>query len=74
MTCTEAQDTLMNGSSTLELSWDAFEEHLSGCPCCEARLESTRHIRDLLRDRCRSLTAPPSLWSRILQGLPHRAA
>lgn len=49
-----------------------LEDHLSRCPGCNGRLEYTRKLLILVRERCTRQVAPPRLRHRILSSLPHR--
>lgn len=45
------------------------EEHLAGCPLCEAELEALRELREELRS-LPELDPPPTLWAGIEARLP----
>jgi hypothetical protein len=47
----------------------AAEEHLAGCPMCQAELEALRGLRAELRE-LPELEPPPELWARIEAQLP----
>ncbi len=49
-----------------------FQDHLSRCPCCASRVDQTRKLIVLVRQRCVRQPAPQRLRVRILTSLPHR--
>jgi len=49
-----------------------FRQHRDLCPGCARRIDYTRRLLTLLRERCRRASAPESLRRRILINLPHR--
>ena len=49
-----------------------FRDHLTGCGDCSQRVDYTRRILVLVRERCVRCTCPETLRQRILTGMPHR--
>jgi len=49
-----------------------FRDHLSGCGDCARRMDYTRKLLLIVRQKCVRCTASESLRSRILTNLPHR--
>lgn len=49
-----------------------FRDHLTGCGDCSKRVDYTRRILVLVRERCVRCTCPDKLRQRILTEMPHR--
>lgn len=49
-----------------------FERHLDGCSECARRVQFTRRLLLIVRQRCSRCPAPKRLYERILISLPHR--
>jgi mycothiol system anti-sigma-R factor len=49
-----------------------FRDHVEKCPGCAQRMDYTRKLLWLVRERCIRCTAPQTLRVRILTQLPHR--
>lgn len=47
----------------------AFEQHMSDCPHCAQRIESTRQWLTVVKRRCLRVQAPDRLRRRILTSL-----
>lgn len=52
----------------------SVREHVTHCPRCARRLDRSRRVLTVFRERCNRTAAPPSLRERILTSLPHRLA
>ncbi len=74
MDCKEVSETLfLFVDNEMEQSvLILFQSHLAGCPGCAQRMDYTRKLLWLVRERCERCTAPQNLRSRILTNLPHR--
>ncbi|MDN0077446.1 anti-sigma factor [Crenobacter sp. SG2303] len=48
----------------------AIEQHLSGCPACQAALEQQRLARQLMREQAAQYPMPPGLAAKIRASLP----
>ena len=49
-----------------------FRDHLSGCGDCAKRMDYTRKLLLVVREKCLRCTAPDGLKIRILTSMPHR--
>lgn len=49
-----------------------FRDHMARCPGCAQRIDYTRKLLWLVRERCVRCTASQELRVRILTSLPHR--
>jgi mycothiol system anti-sigma-R factor len=49
-----------------------FQDHVAACPGCAQRMDYTRKLLWLVRERCMRCSAPQNLRVRILTNLPHR--
>jgi mycothiol system anti-sigma-R factor len=49
-----------------------FRDHMARCPGCAQRIDYTRKLLWLVRERCVRCTASQDLRVRILTSLPHR--
>jgi mycothiol system anti-sigma-R factor len=49
-----------------------FRDHVARCPGCAERMDYTRKLLWLVRERCGRCTASHDLRVRILTSLPHR--
>jgi mycothiol system anti-sigma-R factor len=49
-----------------------FRDHLSGCGDCARRMDYTRKLLLVVREKCLRCTAPDGLKIRILTSMPHR--
>jgi anti-sigma factor (TIGR02949 family) len=49
-----------------------FQDHVARCPGCAQRMDYTRKLLWLVRERCVRCTASRDLRTRILTNLPHR--
>jgi mycothiol system anti-sigma-R factor len=49
-----------------------FKDHVSHCPYCARRLDFTRRILLIVREKTVRWSAPESLRLKILTSLPHR--
>lgn len=47
----------------------SFREHIELCPGCARRIEYTRRMMTIFRQRCTRATAPENLRQRILASL-----
>lgn len=48
------------------------QEHVVSCPGCTEKIDYTRKLLWVVRERCVRCTAPRTLRQRILTSLPHR--
>lgn len=51
----------------------SFRSHLAVCPGCARRVDYTRQVILIFRQRCGRAAAPAGLRQRILTSLPHRS-
>lgn len=49
-----------------------FRDHVSGCGDCARRIDYTRKLLFVVRQRCLRCSAPDRLRHRILGSMPHR--
>ena len=49
-----------------------FRDHIGGCGDCAKRVDYTRKLLLIVRERCYRCTCPDRLRQRILTNLPHR--
>jgi mycothiol system anti-sigma-R factor len=49
-----------------------FRDHVDGCSDCAKRVDYTRKLLLIVRQRCIRCSAPDRLRQRILVSLPHR--
>ena len=74
MDCKEVRETLFlfvdNEMETTLLT--SFRDHLEQCPGCAEKMDYTRRLLWLVRERCVRCSAPRDLRVRILTSLPHR--
>ncbi len=49
-----------------------FRDHVSGCGSCAKRVDYTRRLLLIVREKCIRCNAPERLRLRILTSLPHR--
>ena len=49
-----------------------FKDHVGRCGDCSRRVDYTRKLLVIVRERCIRCTAPDRLRHRILTSLPHR--
>ena len=74
MDCKEVSETLFLFVDN-EMESDllpTFQAHVAKCPGCAERMDYTRKLLWLVRERCIRCTAPQTLRIRILTNLPHR--
>jgi anti-sigma factor (TIGR02949 family) len=74
MDCKEVSETLF---LFVDNEMDAhlltpFRDHVAVCPGCAKRMDYTRMLLWLVRERCVRCTASQDLRLRILTNLPHR--
>jgi len=74
MDCKEVSETLFlfvdnEMEAPLQTS---FRDHVAKCPGCAQRMDYTRKLLFLVRERCVRCTASQTLRLRILTNLPHR--
>jgi mycothiol system anti-sigma-R factor len=74
MDCKEVSDTLFLfvDNEMEEALLTPFRDHVAKCPGCAQRMDYTRKLVWLVRERCIRCTAPQNLRVRILTNLPHR--
>jgi mycothiol system anti-sigma-R factor len=74
MDCKEVSETLFlfvdNEMDAAQLT--PFRDHMARCPGCAQKMDYTRKLLWLVRERCIRCTAPQNLRTRILTTLPHR--
>jgi mycothiol system anti-sigma-R factor len=51
-----------------------FRDHVAGCGECARRMDYTRKLLLIVREKCVRCSAPERLRYRILTNLPHRAS
>jgi mycothiol system anti-sigma-R factor len=51
-----------------------FRDHVTGCSHCAKRVDYTRKLLVIVREKCVRCSAPDRLRHRILTSLPHRGA
>lgn len=51
-----------------------FERHVDCCSECARRVQLTRRLLLIVRQRCTRAPAPQRLYERILISMPHRRA
>jgi mycothiol system anti-sigma-R factor len=74
MDCKEVSETLFLFVDN-EIDQDLlppFNDHMARCPGCAQKMDYTRKLLWLVRERCIRCTAPRTLRQRILTSLPHR--
>jgi mycothiol system anti-sigma-R factor len=49
-----------------------FRDHVAGCGDCARRMDYTRKLLLVVREKCLRCTAPDGLKIRILTHMPHR--
>jgi mycothiol system anti-sigma-R factor len=49
-----------------------FRDHVSQCNNCAKRVDYTRRLLVIVREKCTRCTAPDTLRHRILTSMPHR--
>jgi mycothiol system anti-sigma-R factor len=49
-----------------------FRDHVARCIHCAQRMDYTRKLLIIVREKCVRCSAPPRLRQRILTSLPHR--
>ncbi|HEX3128507.1 MAG TPA: zf-HC2 domain-containing protein [Thermoanaerobaculia bacterium] len=49
-----------------------FRDHVAGCGDCARRMDYTRKLLLVVREKCLRCTAPDGLRIRILTAMPHR--
>jgi mycothiol system anti-sigma-R factor len=49
-----------------------FRDHVAGCGHCAKRMDYTRKLLLVVREKCLRCTAPDGLKIRILTSMPHR--
>jgi mycothiol system anti-sigma-R factor len=49
-----------------------FRDHVSQCNNCAKRVDYTRRLLVIVREKCIRCTAPDTLRHRILTSMPHR--
>jgi len=49
-----------------------FRDHVSQCNNCAKRVDYTRRLLVIVREKCIRCTAPDKLRHRILTSMPHR--
>jgi mycothiol system anti-sigma-R factor len=49
-----------------------FRDHVSRCNTCSKRVDYTRKLLVIVREKCIRCTAPDKLRHRILTSMPHR--
>jgi mycothiol system anti-sigma-R factor len=49
-----------------------FRDHVSRCHHCSKRVDYTRKLLVIVREKCIRCTAPDKLRHRILTSMPHR--
>lgn len=49
-----------------------FRDHVAGCGHCARRMDYTRKLLLVVREKCLRCTAPDGLKIRILTSMPHR--
>jgi mycothiol system anti-sigma-R factor len=74
MDCKEVRETLFlfvdnEMEAPLLIS---FRDHVAKCPGCAQKMDYTRKLLWLVRERCVRCTASQTLRLRILTNLPHR--
>jgi mycothiol system anti-sigma-R factor len=74
MDCKEVSETLFLfvDNEMEEALLTHFRDHVAACPGCARRMDYTRKLIWLVRERCTRCTAPQNLRNRILTNLPHR--
>jgi mycothiol system anti-sigma-R factor len=74
MDCKEVRETLFLfvDNEMEEALLIHFRDHVSSCPGCAQKMDYTRKLIWLVRERCVRCTAPQNLRNRILTKLPHR--
>jgi anti-sigma factor (TIGR02949 family) len=74
MDCREVRETLFLFVDN-EMAADLltpFRDHVEKCPGCAQKMDYTRKLLWLVRERCVRCAAPRDLRTRILTSLPHR--